>query len=321
MDAKLRSTWTTKAAQAGIAPQPAVQVAAVVALPVLPTTFNSAQAELRRNAEPQASEAGLSAAESVGHPAAPGAEQAPILPVGRPVPTLPSDLQSQAAAPVRISDLATGKAAADQEAPACRPGENAAVDAAPPPSSAGDRGEAASRAQPNGGQDQGPPLPHCAIEFDPDADEPEVIAHTNTPVAEPRAVARSAAQPAPQREDATTLAVADTPVPEGGARGESGTQAQAAAETAAALAIATSSAPPANETPLLITEATRGVGSAVVDPNMPTDSVVFASDAASFVATPDAARTAASDPVAEALAALTPADPTSDPLLPHLLIG
>jgi hypothetical protein len=320
MDAKLRSTWTTKAAQAGPATGASVQApsaaaSAIAALPVLPTLFSAASAETRRaeTAAPDNAGLGLEAASHASEQAGPAV---PVLPARQIAPTLPSDPSNLASAPVRISDLAPARGDGDQDGPACRSGDQASIEGGASPLTG--EGQDRSASGPKGtAQDQGAPLPHCSIEFDPDADDPEVVAHA--PKASTTPTKAAAAQTAATIEAAAKQA---DKVPQADAA-QADAAAAATAEVAAAIAVATSAAPPAGDTPLLVTDAASGLGSAVIDPTLPTDSVVFASDVppvmpsvVTATSTPDVVAQALIQPLALPGAILSP-----DPLFDHLLIG
>jgi hypothetical protein len=287
-----------------------MSVAAIAALPVLPTLFSTAAAETRRS-EQASSEAHSSAYEASSHSEGHAGVAAPVLPVRQSTPTLPADPSHAATAPVRISDLAPSKSDGDQDGPACRTGDPASIDGAQGLSRPGEGQDRASSGQ-KGPQDQGVPMPHCSIEFDPDADDPEVVAHAPKASTTPTkaAAAQTAATIQAAAKQAEKVPQADAAQAEAAAAAASST-----AETAAAIAVATSASPPASDTPLLVTDATKGIGSAVIDPALPTDSVVFPSDLPP--ATNDL-------PVAVAAATTTDAAAqplTFDPLYDHLLIA
>ncbi|WP_291299211.1 hypothetical protein [Elioraea sp.] len=312
MDAKLRSTWTTKAAQAGHGPTASMSASAIAALPVLPTLFSTASAETRRS-EQAASEATNPAYESSSHTSGETDAAVPVLPARQIAPTLPSDPSNTATAPVRISDLAPTKGE-NEDGQACRSGDPASTDAGQGLSRPGE-GQDRSAASQKGAQDQGAPLPHCSIEFDPDADDSEVVAHA--PKASTTPTKAAAAQAAATIEAAAKQA---DKVPDAAqANAAQADAAAATAETAAAIAVATSTTSPASDAPLLVTDATKGVGSAVIDPALPTNSVVFASDMPPMTL-PDSPATPTPDVLAQALsmpgAILPPV-----PLFDHLLIG
>lgn len=281
-------------------------VGAIAALPVLPTLFSTASAETRR-ADQAASDTTSSAYEASSHSEGQTGAAAPVLPERQIAPTLPADPSNAAAAPVRISDLAPAKSDGEQDGPACRAGDPASTDSNQGLSKPGE-GQDTSSAGQKGPQDQGAPLPHCSIEFDPDADDPEVIAHAPKASTTPTkaAAAQTAATIEAAAKQAEKVPAADAAQAEAAAAAASST-----AETAAAIAVATSASPPASEAPLLVTDATKGVGSAVIDPNLPTDSVVFPSDLPPVTTE-----------IATATTTDTAAQPLSlDPLYDHLLIG
>jgi hypothetical protein len=307
MDEKVRSSWSLKAVQAGLAPQASapVAVSALAVLPVLPTAFSTASVEPRRKAGGETSEASSA-------PAEPSFAERPLEsgPVVKPLagaPALASDSQTLAQTPVRSSDLAA-RTQADEEAPSCRSGEPAALDPGQilaSPEAEDDRAGADRQRGPEKS------LPHCMIEFDPDADDGDVVAHAPTPqtvqVAAKSAsappVARSTADKSPPAADAAVSPPADV-----------------AAATTNQAQPSTPAASPASDTPLVVTEATRGVGTAVIDPLVPIDSIVFGGDplpgldsAPAILATPPAP-----DAVADALAQASQAPEPWFPLNPGL---
>jgi hypothetical protein len=269
MDEKVRSSWSLKAAQAGIAPQAASSfgLGAIAALPVLPSAFSSASAEPRRPSAPEKEDASTLMME--GSVAPRPLEAAPVVKPMQGTPVLASDQQALAQAPVRISDLAAAQA--EKDAPACRANDPASLDPAqilPTPKDDEDRPGA------DGQRAQDTPLPHCLIEIDPDADDGDVVAHAPSPqtvqVAAKSASAAKADLKTQEAIAATQAGKGEAPAPQ--AQGETATPAadQAAAKPPAA--------PPASETQLMVTEATRGVGTAVIDPLVPLDSIVFGGD-------------------------------------------
>jgi hypothetical protein len=298
MDEKVRSSWSLKAAQAGTAPQASspLGLGAIAALPVLPSAFSSATAEPSRQAEPAAHDAAPAAADATF--AAKPLDAAPVVKPTEVTPALASDAQALAQAPVRISDLAPGNQG-DNEAPVCRAGEQTSLDPGqnlPTPSGDADKPGAERQGTPE------VPLPHCVIEFDPDAEEGDVIAHAPSPqtvqvVAKSAGVAGQAAQLRTTPDKLQQGEAAPAAPPAQAEAGPSQGTEQAATKPPAA--------PTSSDQPLVVTEATRGVGTTVIDPLVPLDTIVFGGtsptgfgeDAAMFA-------TAAPDPVADALAAL-----------------
>jgi hypothetical protein len=302
MDEKVRSSWSLKAVQAGIAPQAAspLGLGAIAALPVLPSAFSTANAEPRRQAEPEK------------HDPVPGVDEfaatkpvaaAPVVKPMQGAPALASDAQALAQAPVRISDLAPAQA--EKDAPACRAGDQTSTDprqAAPP-------GEQDRTGTERPGTPE-TPLPHCIIEFDPDADDGDVIAHAPAP--QTVQVAAKSASAVTQDEKAQTADAASQPATSEGEAAPAGATATAgkgnspggtpASDEAISQAQAT---PTLDEVQLAVTEATRGVGTAVIDPLVPLDSVMFGGDQ-SLLALAEAPLPVPTtpDPVAESLAAL-----------------
>jgi hypothetical protein len=272
---------------------------------VLPSAFSTANAEPRRKADGDTSEASSAPAE-LGIAEKP-LESGPVVKPLAGAPALASDAQALAQAPVRISDLAA-RTQADEEAPSCRSGEPAALDPGqilPSPKAEDDR--------PGADRQRGPetPLPHCVIEFDPDSDDGDVVAHAPTPQTV-QVAAKSASAPPPARS------TADKPPPAADAAVSPPADAPAATTDQAQPKL--TAAPPASDTPLVVTEATRGVGTAVIDPLVPIDSIVFGGDplpgldsALAILATPPAP-----DAVADALAQASQAPEPWFPLSPGL---
>lgn len=320
MDAKLRSTWTSKAAQAALSPAAPLQVGAIAALPVLPTAFSSANAEPRRVGEARSSGSGNADHGGVEHAMAafPG-ETLPEPPHVAPLSL--TDPGQAATAPVRVNDLSQ-RPPGDAEAPACRPGETAGADRGEGEGD-GAAAEPAARPQDGGQAEQAPPPPHCAVEFDPDSVEPDIIAHAPiaptakgpTKMAQMAASTAATAQPHPASADKSAGQIA-TEAPGHPADASAQTQ-QATAEAAAGgpapaattTGLAPTHAAPASDAPLVMTDATRGLGAQVIDPLLPVDSVVFASDLALLFPSgphalaPELAQPLAADPVGDALAA------------------
>lgn len=320
-DAKLRSTWTTKAAQAAFSPGAPVPLPALAALPVLPTSFSTASAEPRRQSE--MAEGGSERIEAPfsddGHHdrftwTGPTASSVTLAQVGEP--------SNPHAAPVRVSDLSGG--ATDQNAPACRPGDQASAEKQD--DAAGDDGPDAPARESRGGE-QGAQLPKCSIEFDPDSVEPDVVAQA--PAAPAAKAANAAAGGArgqgsrEQADGATNGNASRTPPP--AEQGDGSQAGQAAADGSSSTASSGTSSPspastqsqaPADTGPLVVTEATRGIGAAVIDPMLPTDSVTFGSDPALLFS---GTSQTVPDPVGDALASATtlvaPVDPTDYSLI------
>lgn len=315
MDAKLRSTWTTKAAQAGYAPAASAPIGPIAAMPVLPSLFSTAAAETRR-AEAESSDAGTAASDPFGNAAGQAAAGPPVLPTPQGAPTLPSD---PANAAVRVSDLSAARTDGDQDGPACRVGDRVSSDGAQAPTTSAD-GQDRSSAGERAPQDQGAPLPHCSIEFDPDADDPDVIAQA--PKASTTPTKAAAAQAAATIEAAAKQA---DKVPEADAAQAEAQAASETDETAAAIAVATSTSPATSDTTLLAGDAGSGLASAASDPSLPTDSAVLAADLAP-IAQADTAAIPTPDMFAQALSmpgtlAMPGAILQPDPLFDHLLIG
>jgi len=266
MDEKVRSSWSLKAAQAGIGQQAVTPLGlgVIAALPVLPAAFSSASAEPRRHAESGPLAHSLAPAEATFTTKPLGG--APVVKPIQGTPALASDAQALAQAPVRISDLASSSQV-EKDAPACRTGDRASLDPGqifPTPKSEEDR----AGAERPGSQDV--PLPHCIIEFDPDSDDGDVIAHAPSPQTV-QVMAKSASAPA--------LAALQRPASDKPQQGETSAatppaQAEAAPPQSTEKAPAPASSP-LSELSLVVTEATRGVGTAVIDPLLPLGSIVF----------------------------------------------
>ncbi len=316
-DAKLRSTWTTKAAQASFAPGMPVQVGALAVLPVLPASFSSASAEPRRQKEgTDSGNQGLDALlANSGTPDSftwnTASSHVTLTPIG--------EQGTSSIAPVRVSDLSGGRPS-DADGPACRPGEQTSVekqDQAP----ATDGRDAPSRDARTA--DQGAQLPKCSMDFDPDAPEQDVVAEA--PAAPAASVAKAAAggggsRGGRQREQNETQAkseAAAAPAAEQGEQKSASQQATDAAGSSSGSSAGKQGQAPAETSPLLVTDATKGVGAGVVDPMLPTDSVTFASDPSLLF--PEKAPVGP-DPVADALAS---AAPLPQPVVPtdYALLG
>lgn len=298
MDEKVRSSWSLKAAQAGIAPQAGSPLGpgAIAALPVLPSAFSTANAEQRRQAEPEK------------HESVPGVDEfaatkpvaaAPVVTPLQGAPALASDAQALAQAPVRISDLAPAQA--EKDAPACRAGDQTSTDPGQAaPLSDQDRTGAERSGSPE------TPLPHCIIEIDPDADHGDLIAQTPSPQAV-QVVAKSASAVTGEAKVQGTDAASQQATSEGeaaSAGATAGTGSSPGGTPAPDQAIAQApAAPTLDEVQLAVTEATRGVGTAVIDPLVPLDSIMFGGDQ-SLLALAEAPPTTWPDPVVESLAAL-----------------
>jgi hypothetical protein len=309
MDEKVRLSWSLKAVQAGTALPAGMPLAvpAIAALPVLPSAFSTANAEPRRKADHESSEA---SATPPGLGMAPKPhEQGLVVKPLQATPALASDAQALSQAPVRISDLAARRQL-EPDGPACRAGDAAALDPGqilPTPRTEEDRPGADRQ------RGQETPLPHCVIEFDPDADDGDVVAHAPVPqtvqvAAKSAGVAPPHARPAgdkpAQPVDAPPAAPAE------GVPSANTEQAQATPPPA----------PTAAEPVLVVTEAARGIGTAVIDPLVPLDSIVFGGDplpgldsALAILATAPAP-----DPVADALAQAGQAPEPWFPLSPGL---
>jgi hypothetical protein len=274
MDAKLRSLWNTKAMQAGFAPQAPVSVGAIAALPVLPSSFSSATAEPRRSGEGIRREAVSDGADAAATSGTHGSDGG-VLKLGGPVHILGADVQ--AAVAVRVSDFAPAREK-DAEPPSCRPGDTASLT---PPAQAEGTADARAKEHDADGEDHPVPLPHCLIEFDPEAEDGEMVAGGTAPL------------PRQGGADGTKLAAvtkaqvpAQAPPAEKQPSGETAKPVQAPVEPAPAAettpsqpAAAPPQAPaPAHDAPVVITEATRGVGASVIDPLMPTETITFGGD-------------------------------------------
>ncbi|WP_144186461.1 hypothetical protein [Elioraea rosea] len=320
-DAKLRSTWTTKAAQAAFSPGAPVPLPALAALPVLPTSFSTATAEPRRQSEvPEGGSERIDATLSDDGPHerftwnGPTASSVTVAQVGEP--------SNPHAAPVRVSDLSGG--GADQNAPACRPGDQTSAEKQD--DATGDDGPEAPARDSRGGE-QGAQLPKCSIEFDPDSAEPDVVAQAPAAPAE-KVAGGSSGQGSRAQPDAASNGNASRKPPEAdqgdgsqpgqAADGSSNTASSgtSSSSSASASSASTQGQAPADTAPLVVTEATRGIGAAVIDPMLPTDSVTFGSDPALLF--PGTSQTVP-DPVGDALASATtlvpPVDPTDYSLL------
>jgi len=261
--------------QAGFAPQAPVAFAAIAVLPVLPASFSSATAEPGRSTEAARRDAvstALDAGRGVGMHGADGS----VLKLDGPVRVLTGDGQAPTA--VRVSDLAPAQEK-EPEAPSCRPGENAALAPLAQGSASAD-GEAPERDADDASLPV--PLPHCLIEVDPEGEDGDVVAAAPAP--QPRQGAAEATKLA--TAVAKTQAPAQPPAAEKQPPAEPAAPAQPAAETAAAPATTPSPPPaappqapaPAHDAPVVITEATKGVGASVIDPLMPTETITFGSD-------------------------------------------
>lgn len=297
MDEKVRSSWSLKAAQAGIAPQAAspLGAGAIAALPVLPSAFSTANAESHRQAE-----AGQ-------HDSVPVVDEfaatKPVAaaPVGTPlqgVPAQASDAQALAEAPVRITDLAPAQA--EKDAPACHAGDQASSDLSKGLTTPRNEQDRTGAERPDAAET---PLPHCIIEFDPDADHGDVIAHAHSPQTV-QVVAKSASAVTGEAKAQATNAASQQATSEGEARPASaetasGTGSCPGGTSSAAQAPATRTL---DEVQLAVTEATRGVGTAVIDPLVPLDSIMFGGDH-SLLTLAEGQPPATVDPVAETLVA------------------
>lgn len=296
MDEKVRSSWSLKAAQAGIAPQAGspLGLSAIAALPVLPSAFSTANAEQRREAEPEKYESHFMLDDAATKPL----HAAPVVKPMQGAPALASDAQALAQAPVRISDLAPAQA--EKDAPSCRAGDATSLDPGqtlPTPRNEQDRLGAERPGRPE------TPLPHCIIEFDPDADDGDVIAHAPSPQTV-QVVAKSASAP----KQVAEAQAAGTPPQQGTTQGEQLPPANAEPASTQATEQATAQAPATptiSDSVLMVTQATRGVGAAVIDPLLPFDSIVFGGDMSLLsLAEAPLMMPVAPDPVADALAAL-----------------
>jgi hypothetical protein len=298
MDEKVRSSWSLKAAQAGIAPQASSPLGfgPIAALPVLPSAFSSATAEPRRQSDTQTHDAAPAPADAT--VAAKPLDAAPVVKPTEGAPALASDAQALAQAPVRISDLASANQS-EGDAPACRTGDQTSLD--PGQILSAPKGdENAPGAERQGAPEV--PLPHCVIEFDPDADEGDVVAHAPSP--QTVQVAAKSAGAASQAAQARTTP--DKPQQGETAAAAAAAQAEAGSSQGTDQASEASPAAPASsDQPQVVTEATRGVGTAVIDPLVPIDSIVFGGTAPARFGEEAAMLTApVPDPVADALAAL-----------------
>lgn len=292
--------------QAGFAPQAPVALAAIAVLPVLPASFSSATAEPGRSAEGTRRDAlpdALDAGRGVGTHGA----DATLLKLDGPVRVLGGDGQAPAA--VRVSDFAPAKEK-EPEAPSCRSGDNASL--APLPQGSASVDAQAKERDPDDGS-QPVPLPHCQIEFDPEAEDGDVVA--GAPAPQPRQGAAEATKLAAAAAKAQVPS--QVPVAEKQASGDPAKPAQAPAEAAAAPSQPTATAPqaaaPAHDAPVVITEATKGVGASVIDPLMPTETITFGSDLSLLF--PPAAEQA--PPPAPAPAAAPSEDPGAVIALPN----
>jgi len=268
MDAKLRCSWSLKAVQASVMPVAAVPLPALAVLPVLPTSFSSASAELGRQVE--AARQGGTAGTAAPGPGA-TAEAGPILPIfGR--AEVPPGSDGPTHAPVRVSEFAAQSTQEERDGPSCRIGDAAGA-------GAGARREGSDAGEPDRNDPNHlpeMPLPHCRIDVDPDGEEGDVIAHApgaaktgqtaGVAIQAPVAVASSQAATQAARDAPASTQATDAPSVTA-AKPDAATQAAAFAPV------------PARDAPLVITSAAQGLGAAVIDPLLPVETVTFASDA------------------------------------------
>lgn len=294
MDEKSRSSWSLKAAQAGTPLHPASYLAmsALASLPVLPSALSSANAEPRRFSDPVREDGSAVPAEA-GIAVRP-LDSVPVVGPREGAPVLASDAQALSQAQARIGDPVAGAEAA-QDSPACRGGNTASLDPAqflPAPAASEDRSGGEGKTMHDA------PLPHCLIELDPDADEGDVAAHAPVPQTVQVAAQSAGAQP-PAQPQAQPRPGPGVPAEERAASPASdAVPPRASGQVEAALAVAA----PASDTPLAVTEAARGLGTAVIDPLVPLDSVVFGSDLlVGFAAGQASPEPALPDPVADAV--------------------
>lgn len=306
MDAKLRSMWTAKATLAGFAPQAPVAVTAIAALPVLPTLSSTATAEARRATESGEREARAGWLDAGDATAA--ERETPALRLGDAVSVHGAD--GQGVAPGRISDIAP-MPDQPQDAPACRPGDNAALGALP---QGGAQSGERSREPGSEASDRPVPQPHCTIEFDPDAEEGEVVA--SAPALPQAPGAGEGAKQAAAMGQASAAAQGAAEKPQAEAVKASTHAAQLPVTEPPAQPKAPAAAGPAHDAPPPITETAKGVGAAVVDPLMPVETVTFGGDFALFLPPPgpvplvEPVRAAAEAvELPPALPPLTPLDP------------
>lgn len=278
---------------AGFAPQAPVPVAAIAALPVLPTLMSSATAEARRSNDATLAEVRLDLGEDAAAAGSAGRD-GPLFKLGGPVHVPAAD--GQGPGPVRVSDVTPAREG-EQEAPACRPGDPSSL------RSGLEGGETTERkAEGNEAREPGGPvqLPHCVIEIDPDAEDGDVVAAA--PVL-PQALgstegvkqAVAEAQPADTPEQAEQ---GEAPTDEADA--EPAPAAPAPAEAAVAQAACAPPPAPAHEPAVLVTETGNGVGAAVIDPLLPTDTVTFGGDFALLFPPAEPVAPPVPDPVPEA---------------------